>query len=101
MVTTAYDIGDARRLSIAFTNLAGAAADPTAVTFTMREPDGTETAYVYGANAELVKSGTGAYYVDWAIGQAGRHVYRWVGTGTVAAAESAEFWARRTNQAAG
>lgn len=95
MVVTAYDQNDTRRLSIAFTNIAAAATDPTTVTFIMREPDGVLTTYVYVTDAELVKLSTGNFYVDWPIAKPGRHTFRWIGTGSVAAAEAGEFFARR------
>ena len=88
-----------RRLTVTFTNLAGVVADPTGVSFYIRNPDGTATSYVYGTDAELVKSATGIYYVDFAVTLSGRHVYRFVGTGAVATAENGEFYARR-NEAA-
>ena len=100
MTTPAHDIGDLRRLSVAFTDSGGTAGDPDAVTFTLRTPDGTVTTYTYGTDAELVRSGTGAYYVDWTIAQAGRHVYRFAGAGTLTAAENSEFYARRNEATA-
>ena len=100
MPTPSYDIGDVRRLAVTFTNLSGANADPTGVSFSIRKPDGTVTAYVYGTDAELVKSATGIYYVDFAVTLSGRHVYRFVGTGAVSTAENGEFYARRNEAAA-
>lgn len=95
MATPAYDIGDLRRLSVTFSDIDGTEADPTTVTFKMREPDGTETIYAYGTDAELVKDGVGRYHVDWTLTQAGRHVVRWEGTGVVATAEQVELYGRR------
>lgn len=67
-------------------------ADPTVVTMRFRKPDGTRTAYVYGTNAEAVRSSTGVYYVDLSIDQAGVWTWRWEGTGgTAAAADEADF----------
>lgn len=100
MATPAYDIGDTRRLTATFTNLAGAATDPTTVTFKVKVPDGTITTYIYGTHAELAKSATGVYYVDYSITQAGRYSYRFEGTGTVATAENGEFYARRNEAVA-
>lgn len=100
MTTTAYDIGDLRRLSVSFTDSAGVAGDPDAVTFTMRSPDGVVTTYVYGTDDELARSAVGAYYVDWAITKAGRHAYRFAGAGTLTAAEADEFYARRNEAVA-
>lgn len=94
MTTAAYHIDDLRRLTAAFT-VASVATDPSTLMFIMREPDGTETPYVYGTDAELVKDSTGNFHVDWPITQAGRHLYRWVGTGAAAEAGQAEFYALR------
>lgn len=95
MTTSAYDIGDYRRLIGTFTDIAGDAADPTTITFKMREPDGTETSYVYGVDGECVKSSTGVYYVDWSFDQAGRHVARWYGTGVLVASTEKEYYVLR------
>ena len=100
MPTTAFDIGDTRRLTVTFTNLAGANTDPTGVTFTIKKPDGTITTYVYGTDSQLVKSAVGIYYVDYSIALAGRHVYRFAGTGAIVAAENGEIYARRNEAAA-
>ena len=94
MATTAYDVGDLRRLQTTFKDAAGTATDPTGVTFRMRAPDGVETAYVYLTDAQVVKSATGIYYVDWTFTKTGRHFLRWEATGGVVTAEHAEFWAR-------
>lgn len=95
MTTAVHDPGDLRRLGVTFTNLAGTITDPTAVTFSIRDPAGTIVTYVYLADAELVRSSAGIYYVDYAINLPGRHAYRWSGTGAVATAETGEFYARR------
>ena len=88
-----YDLGDTRRLSAVFTVAANSppATDPTTLTFKMREPDGTVTSYVEGTDAELVKDSTGNFHVDWLTAKAGRHVYRWIGTGAAAEADTGEF----------
>jgi len=100
MTTPSYDVGDMRRLGVAFADSAGTAVDPTTVTFTIRAPSGTVTSYTYGTDAELVKTGTGAYYVDWTIAAAGRYAYRFAGSGDITTAEGDEFYARR-NESAG
>lgn len=94
MTTTAYDIGDMKRCSVAITSIAGVAADPTAVVLIIREPDGTEVTKNYPTPADLTKDSTGNYHYDYTITKAGRHVERWVGTGSVVVAERVEFWAR-------
>jgi hypothetical protein len=92
---TQRDIGDGVRLTGTFTDIAGAAADPTAVTFRMKEPDDTVTVYVYLTDGELVKDSTGVYHVDWTLLQDGDHYWRMEGTGAVIAA--AEGYVRVRN----
>ena len=89
----AYDLGDTRRLSAAFTVAGNSppATDPTTLTFKMREPDGTVTTYVYVTDAEVVRDSLGNFHVDWLLAQVGRHTYRWVDTGTAAEADTGEF----------
>ena len=57
--------GDVVRLTISVTDPDDdSATDPEALTVTVQDPDGTETAYVYGTDAELVRSATGSFYID-------------------------------------
>ena len=86
-----YDVGDQRRLKATFTDIDGAAADTTTVTFKITAPDGTTTTYVFGTDAEAVKESTGVYYVDWTITQSGEHRWKWTGTGNAAAAGESSF----------
>jgi hypothetical protein len=84
-----YDRGDLVHASVAFTNAAGAAADPTTVVVRVRPPNtGRDeyTTYTYGTDAEVQKTGTGAYYLDVACAAAGTYWVRWEGTGAVIAA---------------
>lgn len=94
MTTAARHVGDVFRLTAAFT-VGGTPTDPTGLTFTMREPDGVETIYVFGTDAQPVKDSTGNYHVDWAVAKPGRHHYRWVGTGAAAEAGQGEFYAQQ------
>lgn len=96
MPTAVYDSGDTRRLTVTFTNSSDANTDPTAVSFAMREPDGTVTSYVYTTDVELVKQATGIYYVDWPFAKQGRHSWRFVGTGTVAQTAEQDAYIKRT-----
>ena len=90
-ITIARNInrGDTRTITATFRNAAGTLTDPTTVTFTVRTPTGTETAYVYGTDAEVVKGSTGVYSMVVAL-TAGNNSNPWqvriVGTGTVAEA---------------
>jgi hypothetical protein len=89
-----YDVGDKIRLSCAFTS-GGVATDPTAIICKVKEPDGTISTATY-ALGQVAKASTGNYTYDFTIDQAGRHWYRFEGTGTVVAAAEADFWARES-----
>lgn len=91
------DIGDVVRFgnysgaaaADAFKTLAGTATDPTAVTLTIRKPDGDQLVYGWpsaGADGTLTRESAGRFYADVAIDQSGMWAYRLVGTGAVAAA---------------
>ena len=87
-----YDIGDSIRCSVEFkARSTGTLTDPSVVTFKFKNPAGTETTYVYGTDAELVKDSTGMYHVDLDISSPGIYFYRFVGSGTVKAASESKF----------
>jgi uncharacterized protein YfaS (alpha-2-macroglobulin family) len=88
-----YHQGDVARLSAAFADEGGTAADPDDVILKVETPDGTETTYTIG---DLVKDSTGAYHYDLPVDDPGRHWYRFEGTGIVQAASEAEFSVRRS-----
>jgi hypothetical protein len=85
-----YDIGDAIRCSVEF-KANSVLTDPSVVTFKLKNPAGTETTYVYGTDAQLVRDSTGAYHVDVDISSAGIYYYRFVGSGTLKAASESKF----------
>ena len=106
-------IGSALTFSAVFTNAtSGAVADPTAVTFRLREGiDGTElfwnynasptqgTDYPAGANA-MVKDSTGTYHVVWVARKPERHTGHWQGTGAVVQTSEAAALVRHSDLAA-
>lgn len=82
---TSYLLGRKIRLTVTITSVAtGAAADPDNLTLTIRNRDTSiNTAYVYGTDAEIVKSATGIYYCDITPAADGNYSYRWSCTGTI------------------
>lgn len=68
--------------------------DPTTVTCVIKSPDGTETEYVYGTDAELVRDGVGVYHLDLVADQNKRWYYRYAGTGVCEAVEEGSFLVR-------
>lgn len=86
-----YDIGDQVKAEVTFTNISKALADPTTVVLKTRDTAGTETSYTYGVDAEVIKSGTGVYYMTIITTAKGSYFYRGVGTGAVVAAGESFF----------
>lgn len=86
-----YDKGDLVRCIGTFKDLDGAALDPTSVTFKLENPSGAVTTYVYGIDAQLVKTATGIYRVDVDASSPGRYWYKFYSTGTGQAAEEKDF----------
>jgi hypothetical protein len=93
-MTNIYDIGDLVRLSGAFTDLTGEPQDPDVVSISVREPDGTITAYVYNTDPEVVKDSDGNYHLDINTATHGDWHYRWYSTGQGQAAGEGHFYIR-------
>ena len=85
-----YDIGDIVRVSVEFKNLTGTLTDPTTVTLKYRDPSGVLTDWTVTAG-EIVKDGVGLYHADVSPTVAGIWAYRFVGVGTLQAAEEGTF----------
>ena len=84
-----YDQGQLVRVSVAFTNAAGQAADPDTVTLTYRTKGG---AVVTKTSPDVVRDSTGNYHCDIdTTGAAGMYRYRFAGAGAVIAAAQSEF----------
>lgn len=86
-----YDLGDVVALGITITNASGTAENATAVAATITLPDGTTT------SGTVTNSGAGLYDVNYTPTQSGRHLIRWVATGTNASAFTDEFSVRDLN----
>lgn len=85
---TTYDIGDRLRIAASFVDEDDDPTDPTTVTCKVCTPAGTTTTYTGG---QITHDGPGEYSLLVDITEAGTWSYRWVGTGTVVAAEDAQF----------
>lgn len=83
-----YDLGDIVAIGVSIKNAAGTLANAGAVTCTVTLPDGTSS------TPSVTNSGTGLYDASFTPTQAGRHVVRWVATGTNASAFTDEFTVR-------
>jgi hypothetical protein len=83
-----YDLGDVAALGITITNSAGTAQNATSVVCTITLPDGTSV------TPSVTNSGAGLYDIAYTPTLSGRHVVRWVATGTNASAFTDEFSVR-------
>lgn len=91
-----YALGADVRCSVIFKNNAGTEADPTTVTFRVRDPEGEASEFVYVSDVEVVKSATGRYYVIVDANKHGTWTYRFESTGAVKAADEEQFTVSRS-----
>lgn len=84
-----YYAGSPVRVGAHFEDDTGTDVDPSTVTFVWRSPDGTETTYVYGTNANVVRSSAGDFYAEVTPTEGGRWRYAWSTTGTN---KTIRFW---------
>lgn len=76
----AYDLGDVVALAVTVKDSAGVAANATSVAVTVTLPDGTTS------TPAVSNPATGSYTASYTPTVAGRHLVRWVATGTNASA---------------
>ena len=89
-----WTVGDTPRLQCYF-RVSGTLTDPSTVSLKTEDPSGNITTYTYGA-AEITKDATGDYHKDVNLDEEGTWHWRWVGTGTVAAADEGELEVTRS-----
>jgi hypothetical protein len=87
-VENVFDIGDGVILAAAFTDADGAAINPTTVVCRVKNPAGTVT------TPTVAHPATGSYTATFVTAVAGRHAYRWEGTGAATAAGERGFRVR-------
>lgn len=81
----AFDLGDVVALAFSTVNSAGAPANATTVVVSVTLPDGTT------ATPAVTNAATGSYTASYTPTVAGRHLVRWVATGTNAQAYTDVF----------
>lgn len=86
-----YDVGDGIYIVATFRDLTGTAADPTSVTFRLKDPTGTVT------TPSVLTGSTGVYAAEFTVTRHGTWAYRWEGTGAVQAAEEGKILVRASN----
>ena len=91
-----YDIGDAVRVTVRFTDPDKTLIDPSTITGKFKNLSKVTTTYVYGVDAELVKKETGVYYIDIPVDTSGSWYYRYEATGTHIGAVEGYFKVRES-----
>ena len=74
-----YDLNDTVSPTCTFT-VSDVNTDPTTISLTVREPDGTTTTYTY-AGATITKTSTGVYTKNITLAKRGVWLFQWAGTG--------------------
>lgn len=74
-----------------FSDSAGVPADPSTVRLKWRRHDEVTT-WVFGTDAEIIKTAVGTYYADIPVTEVGTYYARWEGEGAVIAAEETSFF---------
>lgn len=96
-MTAIYLVGVELQLSCAITDQSGQPADPSALDFKIKLPDGTLVTYTYGTDPQLVRDTVGQYYVYFDCTEAGVHWYRFEATGTIVTAAEQSFLVQASN----
>ena len=76
-----FEYGVTVKLQAACTNIGGGAIDPATATFRIKNPVGVLTTYVYGTDAEIVKSATGIYSMNINCQRGGDWCWEFITTG--------------------
>lgn len=69
------------RIPVNFQDADGVDVDPDTITFKIYSPDAAITSYVYGTDAEILRTSDGDYYIDVTPNLPGRWHFRWESTG--------------------
>jgi hypothetical protein len=92
-----YEQDNVVRVSVTFKDAAGVLADPTTVKLRVKIGSAEPSEYVYGTDSEVMRDSAGLYHADLAVNAPGTWRYKWLGTGTVTAADENSFKVERAN----
>ena len=93
MAQPSYFLGQKIRISLGITSASGstAGADPSALSFGLKEPDGTTYRYSWPGSSNVATTSAGGFYVDWPTAKEGVHYGGWNGTGSNQGADEFSF----------
>jgi len=86
-----FDIGDVARLKVDI-KVDDVLTDPTDLQVQVKEPDRTITTKTLLLDpGDVIKDAVGQFHYDFTVTQTGKHVYRWLASGTAVGAEERAF----------
>lgn len=97
MANEPWYIGDRPAVTAYFTDGAGAAADPDALTVKVKTPAGAITTWTYPASPQIVRAGVGQYTFRFDLTLAGIWCYRVEATGALMVAREGTVPVERSN----
>jgi hypothetical protein len=90
MTIDVLHVGDLYRIEADFTNISGVAVDPSTVSLKVMDPSGNVDEYTYSGGS-VSTDGTGSYYKDVSLDEAGDWRAWWSSTGTGQGAEPVQW----------
>jgi len=98
MAIKSYVLGQVARarLTVTSSTASTVGVDPDALSFSVREPDGSTYSYAYSATStSVLKVGTGVYDGLWPTAKEGLHTFGWSGSGTNQGADEGAFFVKK------
>jgi hypothetical protein len=89
-----YNIGDVVKIPLLAENTSGTDVDPGTLTLTIKAPGIAAVVYTYGVDSEIVRTAAGIFYLLYTTTTAGKHYYRWNGTGSNAGTLQGHFYVK-------
>jgi len=92
--TGGWLVGDKPRVRATCADVDGMLVDPASLTVLVRDPEGFETSYTYGVDAEITRASLGVFDVFVDLTKPGDWFVRWKGAGSLQGAEEVRIRAR-------
>ena len=87
-----YYKGNLIKVTATFKDSTGTVIDPTVVSAQVQTPAKVDTTYIYGVGGQIIRTGTGVYYININTTSSGDWYCRWYSTGAGQAAAEVHFF---------
>ena len=93
MAQPSYYLGEVVKIYLLATSATGSTGgvQPGALTFGLKEPDGSTYSYTLGGSTHIATASSSGYVVNWPTAKEGVHYGGWVGSGSNAGAVEFSF----------